>query len=154
MMPRKLAEFVATGGGAGYLPVFPGTWGALIVAILAGLVHYVLPRWETAFLWLGLLLTTVTGVYSAGMVARNEGEEDPSKVVIDEFAGQFLTYLWVPVSALSLVLGFFLFRIFDIIKPAPARQAEHLPGGWGIMADDLIAGAYSGLVLWMIHTIA
>jgi phosphatidylglycerophosphatase A len=115
------------------------------------------------------------GVWSAGRAAKFWGLKDPGKVVIDEVSGQHLTLLLgcaIPVwwrvppdawasfplgfvtvnSALSwkyLLVGFILFRLFDIWKPSPARQAESLAGGWGIMADDWMAGAYAGAGLWL-----
>ena len=79
-------------------------------------------------------------------------KKDPQFVVIDEVSGQMLTYLPLPLAPLNwkyLLLGFILFRVFDIWKPFPARQAESLPGGWGIMADDWIAGIYAALGLWI-----
>ena len=79
--------------------------------------------------------------------SRSEGDPDPSKIVIDEILGQMLCLLFVPVSAVSLGVGFLLFRFFDIVKPFPARSSEKLPGGMGIVCDDLIAGLYAGLCL-------
>ncbi len=119
------------------------------------------------------LFTCVIGVWSAGRAARFWGEKDPQRVVIDEVSGQYLTimvgcglpYLVTPRlfrfsqlgnitwhSALDwkyLLLGLILFRAFDIWKPFPARQAESLPGGWGIMADDWVAGIYAAIGLWI-----
>jgi phosphatidylglycerophosphatase A len=115
--------------------------------LLVGAVHWFLPGRESQFLWIGLIASVAGGVFCANQVVRREGSHDPSKVVIDEIAGQFLTLLFVPVSLVSLVVGFFLFRIADIFKPFPARTAERLPDGWGIMADDLVAGIYAGLAL-------
>jgi phosphatidylglycerophosphatase A len=130
------------------------------------------------FLWTQILLTlfiAVLGVWASDRVAKRFREKDPQYVVIDEVSGQHLTLLlgcglpvWWRVaesywnttplglitlrSALNwkyLLLGFILFRVFDIWKPFPARQAESLPGGWGIMADDWIAGIYAGIGLWL-----
>jgi phosphatidylglycerophosphatase A len=75
------------------------------------------------------------------------GLKDPSPVVIDEAAGLFVTLLYLPAGPLTVALGFVLFRVMDIVKPPPARAAEGLPGGWGIVVDDLIAGAYANLAL-------
>jgi phosphatidylglycerophosphatase A len=123
---------------------------------------------------LGLTVGAV-GVWSAGRAAQFERQKDPQQVVIDEVSGQHLTLLlglaipiwWKPSAELFpgfelgaitvntalnwkyLLLGFILFRVFDIWKPFPARQAESLSGGWGIMADDWIAGIYAGLGLWL-----
>jgi len=97
------------------------------------------------------LMIAVMGVIVAGRAARYAQIEDPQWVVIDEVSGQLLTYylfFWrLPLNWKSWLLGFILFRAFDIWKPFPARQLEHLPGGWGIMADDWMAGIYAALVL-------
>ena len=90
---------------------------------------------------------TIIGVLVSGEISRLRGHEDPSEIVIDEVAGQLLAYFLVPVSVVNLTAGFFLFRLFDIWKPFPARQAEDLKHGVGIMADDLIAGLYANIVL-------
>ncbi len=121
------------------------------------------------------IVVAALGVWSAGRASEFWGVKDPGRVVIDEVSGQHLTYLigcpllfahhgldadWIgvpfglvaPDSALNwkyLLLGFILFRVFDIWKPFPARQAEALPGGWGIMADDWVAGIYAGIGLWI-----
>ena len=94
----------------------------------------------------GLLF--VVGVWSAGKAEKVFGREDPGQVVIDEVAGQILTFVATPrVTWIGLIAGFILFRGFDIIKPFPARRAERFSGGWGIMLDDLVAGLYSLLAL-------
>ncbi len=121
------------------------------------------------------LLIAAVGVWASDRVAKRFREKDPPYVVIDEVSGQLLTLLlgcgipiWWKSAALSwtaapiglismrsalnwkyLLLGFILFRVFDIWKPFPARQAESLPGGWGIMADDWIAGTYAAIGLWL-----
>jgi len=135
-------------------------------------------HWD-AILWTQValaILVAVIGVWSANRAAEFWGQKDPQRVVIDEVSGQHLTLLlgcavpvwWRPVaefpwkelplgliafrSALNwkyLLLGFILFRVFDIWKPFPARQAESLPGGWGIMTDDWVAGIYAALGLWL-----
>jgi phosphatidylglycerophosphatase A len=159
----RLSLFIATACGLGYLPKAPGTWGSL-----CGIAIYLLvpadPRryvrlfgysgllWNSVVLSAGIaLLVAFLGLWCAHRVARFEGLKDPQFVVIDEASGQFLAYLvaLAPGNWKYLVLGFILFRVFDIWKPFPARQAESLPGGWGIMADDWIAGLYAGLGLWL-----
>jgi phosphatidylglycerophosphatase A len=96
------------------------------------------------------------GVWAATLTARYLGHKDPSAVVIDEVSGQLITYFGalgalVALNWKSLVLGFILFRGFDILKPFPARRAEWLPGGWGVMADDWFAGGYAAIALWALH---
>lgn len=148
---KPFAEWVATGLGAGYLPVAPGTWGSLEGAALAWLIHLWVPQRGALVIGLAAAFFSATGVWAAAKTARYANDPDPSKVVIDEIAGQLLTLAWVPLTAASLALGFLLFRVFDIVKPFPARQSEDLPGGWGIMADDLIAGVFSGVCLLLLH---
>lgn len=97
------------------------------------------------------LLVAAIGVWASNRVARFSGNEDPQFVVIDEVSGQLFTYLFAVAAGnwKYLLLGFILFRVFDIWKPFPARQAESLPGGWGIMADDWAAAVYAGIGLWI-----
>src|ERR1019366_3756501 len=102
-----------------------------------------------------VILVAILGVYVADRAATYAGKKDPQFVVIDEVSGQMITY-FVPFTVLNWktwLLGFILFRVFDIWKPFPARQAESLPGGWGIMADDWIAGIYAALGLWIARAI-
>ena len=143
---RGPAVWIATCGGVGYFPIAPGTAGSTVGLVLV----LGLARAPLAPLWLSSLLALLTigifflGVWSAGAAERHFGRVDPSPVVIDEVMGQLLTFLARPDASWKwLLAGFLLFRIFDIIKPFPASQAERLPGGWGIMADDFVAGLYS-----------
>ncbi len=153
-MTRKkpFFEWVATGLGAGFLPIAPGTWGSLEGVAIAWGVHWGTPHREGLALAAGALLMSALGVWAASKTAAASNDPDPSRVVIDEVSGQLLTYVWVPLTLASLVFGFLLFRVFDIVKPFPARQSERLPGGWGIMIDDLIAGLFAGACLWLAHT--
>jgi phosphatidylglycerophosphatase A len=167
---RKLSihGWVATVFGVGYIPVAPGTWGALVGVILywglsgyVGALHLIifpayfqLPASREQFVsiaGLGAIAIAAAGVWSSDSTAKSAGVKDPQFVVIDEVSGQFLTYLIAlsPANWKYLLLGFILFRAFDIWKPFPARQAESLPGGWGIMTDDWIAGVYAGAGLWI-----
>ena len=97
--------------------------------------------------WIGVLLAaSAIGVYSAGRAAPEWGK-DPRQVVIDEGVGFLFAVAFLPPSAGTIIAGFFVFRAFDIVKPPPARQLEVLPGGWGIVADDVVAGLYSNVVI-------
>ena len=149
-MTARAAHLLATCGGVGYLPIAPGTWGSLLAVAIAGCLYLVSGE-PFPLLLAGLIGSTVLGTWAAHRVATDLGDSDPSRVVIDEVAGQFLTLIWVPLSLSSLLLGFFFFRVFDILKPPPARQAEGLPGGYGIMTDDLVAGLYAGLLLLLVR---
>jgi len=156
-----LALLVATGFGLGYLPLAPGTWGSLAGVALAFLgTNYgplVAPgaaRASLAFLPNLLLFaaTVVAGVVAAGRVARYLGHKDPQVVVIDEISGQLLVFAapgLPPLNWKYLLLGFILFRVFDIWKPFPVRQVESWAGGWGIMGDDWAAGLYAALGVWL-----
>lgn len=144
-MKSRAAYWLATCLGVGHLPVAPGSWGSLLaVAVAACLSAFSQVFW---LLLAALIGSTLLGVWAAERVSADLGDSDPSRVVIDEVAGQLLALIFVPLSLSSLLLGFFLFRLFDVVKPAPARQAEALPGGYGIILDDLVAGLYAGLGL-------
>ena len=145
-LDRFIRAFV-TGVGVGYLPIAPGTWGSLAALLLVVTVHWLFPLQETVVLGSLVALLTFPAVVFSTRFSRSEGDPDPSKIVIDEILGQMLCLLFVPVSAVSLGAGFFLFRFFDIWKPFPVRNSEKLPGGMGIVCDDLIAGVYAGLCL-------
>jgi len=147
---RSLAIWIATGLGSGYFPLAPGTAGSAL-----GLALVIAFR-QTSLtpLWLGVSLAAFAGllffvgVWSAGKAEKVFGRVDPGQVVIDEVVGQIITFVATPrVTWTGLLAGFILFRVFDIVKPFPARGAERIPGGWGIMMDDLVAGLYSLLVL-------
>ena len=140
-----LARLLATVAYVGYLPIAPGTWGSLAGLLLLGGLRWagVSAAGEAAVL-VGLL---IVGIWSADVTGRAMGDEDPGPVVLDEVVGMLLTLLWIPLSWPAAVLGFLLFRLFDIIKPFPARQCERLPGGWGVMLDDVMAGVYGWVVM-------
>jgi phosphatidylglycerophosphatase A len=94
-----------------------------------------------------LLAVTLVGIWAADVTAKALNREDPGPVVIDEVAGQLVTLFMTGAGLYGAIIGFFAFRLFDIIKPWPARQLEDLPGGVGIMADDLMAGVYGWVVV-------
>jgi phosphatidylglycerophosphatase A len=180
----RLALFIATACGLGYIPVAPGTWGSLAGVIIWALILVYFPLdlipgargtnqirifWLA---WTGLpvaAILAIVGVWASDRAAKFASLKDPQFVVIDEVSGQHLALLlgsalpifhsaanphveWLGNSGVSLkylLLGFILFRVFDIWKPSPARQAESLPGGWGIMADDWVAGIYAAIGLWL-----
>ena len=148
--PRSLSIWIATGLGSGYFPVAPGTAGsALGLALVIAFRQTSLgPLGLAASLATFAVLLFFVGVWSAGKAEKVFGRVDPGQVVIDEVAGQIITFIATPrVTWIGLIAGFILFRAFDIVKPFPARQAERFPGGWGIMLDDVVAGLYSLMVL-------
>ena len=143
-----MALAVASVGGAGYAPIASGTVGSLVAAIALWLI----PFSPTALL-ATLVVITIVGVWAGSRVERALGAKDPGVIVIDEVAGMFLAVLFLPRTLPVLVSAFFLFRLFDIWKPYPARQIQELSGGLGVMLDDLIAGAYALAVLVIAHAV-
>lgn len=142
----RWAFATATFFGAGYLKPGPGTWGSvaavLVWAVAAACLHRSL-FWLTVSLAGGIALALVLGVPAATIAARESGREDPGFVVIDEVAGQWIALLACPPDWAHALIALILFRLFDITKPPPARQLEKLPGGWGIVFDDVAAGLYA-----------
>jgi phosphatidylglycerophosphatase A len=137
------ARLVATGLGSGYSPFAPGTAGSLVgLALFLPLAGLAWPVQLAA-----VVAVTLVGAAAAGRVARLLGRKDPGLVVVDEVAGQWITFLALPFTPVTVLAGFLLFRVMDIVKPWPARDLERLPGGVGIMADDVAAGIYAHLLL-------
>ena len=131
----------------GYLPLAPGTWASGATVLWVALIHWVLPAREGLVLGGVLVLLTPVAIVFSTRFSQAENQSDPSQVVIDEIIGQMLCFLWVPVSVFSLIAGFLMFRFFDIVKPFPVRTFEKLPGGMGIVLDDVAAGLYAGVAL-------
>lgn len=139
----KWVQWVATGLGVGYLPFIPGTFGSLLGFALFLLLRPLSPIFYSLF----LLLFVGLGVYTAGACESLFHKKDAGQIVIDEIAAMMLVLPLLPPSIGWWIAGFVAFRIFDITKPMPIRRAEHLPGGWGVMADDLIAAVYAVILL-------
>jgi phosphatidylglycerophosphatase A len=138
-------KWIVSGFGLGLIPIAPGRMGALGALVPAILIrqHFSQPNFLLILL---IVVFTVLGIIGTNKMIPRWGK-DPSKVVIDEIAGMWITLLWVPAGWLSVILGFILFRIFDIAKPLGIRSSEKLPGGWGVMADDILAGIYSNIFI-------
>lgn len=146
------ASVIATFFGAGKLRPGPGTWGsAAAVLIWYGLSRWIAIPWQWEALALLALLAIVVGIPAATRFARASQSKDPQSVVVDEVAGQWITLLAAPVTWKSLLVGFILFRGFDILKPPPVRQLESLPEGTGIVIDDVAAGLYALLVMTLLR---
>lgn len=134
----------ASFGYVGFAPIAPGTVGSLaaipffLLLRLAGS-----PGLELAV----SALIVVAGAWSARLTEQALGVEDPGPVVIDEVVGMFVSLLWLPASWPIVLAAFLAFRVFDILKPWPAGRLEHVPGGWGVMADDVMAGVYANLLV-------
>lgn len=140
--------------GLGYLPVAPGTWGSLPPAIIFGLMCYFgLPILLITIVMAVFVLTgSFVCIRFSDELVSAVGKPDPGQIVADEFAGQAATFLILPavsteIALTTIIAGFLLFRVFDIIKPWPIKKLEKLPRGWGILCDDLLAGVYASIVL-------
>jgi phosphatidylglycerophosphatase A len=143
---RSLARFIATGAYTGYAPVASGTVGTLVGVALAVPLR-ALCEWNAILYVAALAAVVAAAIWSANVTIDAEQLLDPPIVVADEIAGYLLAVAFWPADLTTLVAGFLLFRLFDIAKPPPIRQAESLPGGIGVVADDLLAGVASNLVL-------
>ena len=146
---------IASGFGSGFSPFAPGTAGALVAVIIWTVLFYVIPfNILLVVTSLLIVLFTAAGIWSADKL-ESEWGKDPSKVVVDEMVGVWIALLAVPVGTVWYILfAFVLFRFFDIFKPLGIRKMEQLEGGIGVMADDILAGIYSFLLLmgvrWLI----
>jgi phosphatidylglycerophosphatase A len=145
MTLRRLGVFIATCAHIGYAPFAPGTFGSAV-----GLVVYYLVRRQASttieLATIGVVL--VIGLWSATEAEHHFGGIDPGPVVIDEVVGMLMTLALHPVNVLGALTGFFIFRVLDVVKPWPARRLEHLPGGFGVVLDDVMAGVYGNLLMW------
>ena len=140
----RLAVFLASFGYVGYFPIAPGTAGSA-----AALALYALVRWSgsPAIECLTLVAVALVGTWSASIAEHHFGVTDPGQIVIDEVLGMLLTMALVSLTWRGVVVGFFVFRALDIVKPFPANAAERLPGGLGVMADDAMAGIYGNILV-------
>ncbi len=155
----RIKLLIATGMGTGYLPIAPGTWASaaaggvfLLAAWGSGANPYCLNGVMAGI----VVLASVACVALGGFTEKHFCRKDPSQCTLDEWAGQAMTYLFLPVVAgwqnwlIVAGVGFMAFRLFDILKPPPARRLERLPLGWGVLADDLVAGVYANLLSQLI----
>jgi len=134
--------------GVGRLRPGPGTWAsAVTTALWYFAAQQLSPELRIPAALGAAALVTAVGIPAASVVERESGRHDPSFVVIDEVAGQMLALVAAPLRWKSLIAGFILFRVFDIVKPPPVRRLEKLPGGAGIMLDDVGAGLYAFIVV-------
>lgn len=141
--PSRIAAFIATCAFLGRIPIAPGTAGAA-----AGLVAFLLTRNLPGSLPVALFVVAVAvGLWAGARHAKDLRQPDPRSVVVDEFCGMWLALVGSNPSVLVMAAAFVAFRFLDIVKPPPVRQAEKLPGGIGIMADDLVAGGVVRIVL-------
>jgi phosphatidylglycerophosphatase A len=143
--------FLATGFGVGYSPVAPGTLGTLIAIP----VYYFLSEIPSPLYEITLIGFFFLSVWISENAERLFGKKDDPRIVIDEIMGFLITMLWVPKTLPFVIMGFFLFRFFDILKPFPIRRLEkRLRGGFGVVLDDVAAGVYANIVLQFICLVA
>ena len=140
----RLGLFIATCGYLGYVPVAPGTFGSA-----AGLVVLAAVRWSgsPALELTVIILLFAVGVWSANAAERHFGGIDPAPVILDEVVGMLITLAFLPVTITGAIVGFLLFRLFDVVKPWPANRLEAVHGGLGVMADDAMAGVYGNVAM-------
>jgi len=138
----SLALAIATSLGVGYMPIAPGTVGSAV-----GLILWAILPAGTLVQIVTILALFAAGSWAATVAETHFHRTDPGQVVIDEVMGMLITLALVPVGWWGAGVGFLLFRLFDVLKPYPARQFERFPGGIGIMADDAMAGVYANVAL-------
>jgi len=154
-MMNSIRKILAAGLGTGYLPLAPGTWGSLaVVAIYAAVAHVSRgsPYWSAGAM-AGVLVAASAACVALGPFAERQwNRKDPPRCTLDEWAGQALALIALPLGTgkfewvIAAAAAFVTFRVFDIVKPPPAGYLERLRGGWGILADDLVAGLYANAV--------
>jgi phosphatidylglycerophosphatase A len=147
-MRVRIAGLVSTWFGCGYFPFAPGTVGSAAAVAIAIALHYFFgfAGWHFGVM---AAIGFLPAVWAAGVTAEERHTKDPSVVVVDEVIGQWVSLAGaLPFNWKSCLAAFFLFRLFDIWKPAPARQFEALPGGLGINADDVMAGIYAAVLIY------
>ena len=147
----RLGLFIATCGYLGYVPVAPGTFGSA-----AGLLVYAAVRWSgsPALELAVIVLLFAIGVWSSSVAEKHFGGIDPAPVILDEVVGMLITLALIPVNLPGAIVGFLLFRLFDVVKPWPANRLEALHGGLGIMADDAMAAVYGNVVMRLLVLLA
>jgi len=141
---------LATGFGVGYSPVAPGTLGTLLVIP----VYYFFSNISSPIYEITLIGFFFLSVWISENAEIFFGKKDDQRIVIDEMVGFLITMLWVPKATHFIIIGFFLFRLFDILKPFPIRRLEkRLKGGYGVVLDDVMAGVYANIILHLVGRI-
>ena len=144
MLLRRIGVFIATCAYVGYAPVAPGTFGSVI-----GLaVFYVVRHQRSTTVEVAVIVAlAAVGLWSATEAEHHFGGIDPGPVVIDEVIGMLITLAFIPVNMAGAIVAFLIFRFLDVVKPWPARRLEQLPGGFGVVLDDMMAGVYGNVVM-------
>ena len=145
---KNFILLLATGFGVGYSPVAPGTLGTLIAIP----IYYFLSNIPSPIYEITLVGFFFLSVWVSENAEKFFGKKDDPRIVIDEVIGFLITLLWVPKTFLFVIVGFFLFRFFDILKPFPIRRLERgFRGGFGVVLDDVVAGVYANIILRVIY---
>ena len=141
---NRVGLFIATCGYLGHVPVAPGTFGSALGLV----VFFAVRSADSTLVELStIILLFAVGIWAGTVAERHYGGVDPAPVVLDEVVGMLITLALLPVSATGAIVGFFVFRVFDVVKPWPSARFERLPGGLGVMADDGMAGLYGNLAM-------
>jgi phosphatidylglycerophosphatase A len=145
MLLRRIGVFIATCAYVGYAPVAPGTFGSAIgLAVFYVVRHQRSTTVEVA----AIVALAAVGLWSATEAEHHFGGIDPGPVVIDEVVGMLITLAFIPVNMAGAIVAFLIFRFLDVVKPWPARRLEQLPGGFGVVLDDMMAGVYGNVMMW------
>ena len=145
---KRFILLLATGFGVGYSPIAPGTLGTLVAIP----IYYFLSEISSPLYEITLIGLFFLSVWISENAERLFAKKDDQRIVIDEIVGFLITMLWVRKTLPFIIIGFFLFRFFDILKPFPIRRLEKgLKGGYGVVLDDVVAGIYANIVLQVIH---
>lgn len=141
----KFSIILATGFGTGYSPIIPGTVGTL----LAMIIYLIIGR-NDLFLIFVTVISLIVGFVAIKKAQEHFGRKDPSQIVLDEIIGYLISVIGFKFSFKLAIISFLFFRFFDVLKPFPIRKSEELPGSLGIIADDLLAGLYTKLAIFLI----
>ena len=143
-MKKNIAEWIGTVFYLGKLPLAPGTWTSLVATIVW---YFIFKDLNVYFLPMVTFLLFILGIISSNVIIEDSKEHDPSRIVIDEWVGQWLAFTLLPVTIQTGLIGFLAFRFFDILKPGPVKKMERLPKGLGVMADDVMAGILAYFII-------
>ena len=146
-MINTLAKYIVSLGGVGFLRPFSGTWGTLATMPVAYLLAY---NFSPSSLIIFSIPIFLIGWYFTAIYEKHSDKHDASEVVIDEMAGTFVTLAFIPVDLIYYTIAFFMFRAFDIIKPYPIGAIDRQKTPFSVMFDDMVAGLFAGLVMWVI----
>jgi len=140
---KKITEIIASCFYIGYIPGAPGTYGSLFALLIISQFNIITQN-------IALIFFIILGLIFSTLMEKHTGKKDDQRIIIDEFVGMLITFYFVEPRLSYLVVGFILFRLYDIYKPYPIKKIQKLPSGWGIMLDDILAGVYARIVLQVI----